>query len=207
MKDINLVHDYNLSVESREIFLFPEDEIDNEVAANFIKNMRILSFKKDPIIIHLNSVGGDRVAGMSMYDYIIGAGCPTIIICSGICASAASIILQAATPGYRVITPNCEMGIHEGSVTLESNPKAAISQIEANNRIVNNMYDIYANACKNGEYFKDDKIPKIKSYLKRKLSVKEDWYLDPAESVYYGFADSILGNKDYETIEKIRGYL
>jgi ATP-dependent protease ClpP protease subunit len=204
---MSLIHDYNISVETREIFLIPNDEIDQSVAANFLKNLRILEQKKSPIIIHLNSVGGDRVAGMSIYDFIKNSSCPIIIICSGICASAASIILQAATPGYRVITPNCEMGIHEGSVTLESNPKSAISQIEANNRIVNNMYDIYANACKAGEYFKDDKPPKIKSYLKRKLSIKEDWFLDAKESVYYGFADGILGTSEYETIDKIKSYL
>lgn len=207
MKDIDLIHEYNVSIESREIFLIPDDEIEQKTAANFIKNLRVLECKKAPIVVHLNSIGGDRIAGMAIYDALINSICPIIIIGSGIVASAASIILQAATPGYRIITKNCELGIHEGAVSLESNPKSAISQIDANNRIVNNMYDIYVAACSHGEFFKEDKPPKIKSYLKRKLSIKEDWYLDSIESVYYGFADAILGDKDYETIDKIKSYL
>lgn len=69
------------------------------------------------------------------------------------------------------------------------------------------MYEIYSNACKSGEFFKEDKVPKIKSYIKRKLSIKEDWILDSSQSVYYGFADAVLGSKHYETLDKIRGYL
>ena len=36
------------------------------------------------------------------------------------------------------------------------------------------------------------------------MQQKGDWWLGAEESVYYGFADGILGQKEYETIAQIR---
>lgn len=198
----------NLFEDTREIFFIDEDEISEKHLSDFLKSVRILEKTNKPIVMHLCSVGGDRVVSGGIYDIIYQSKCPFIIIGYGLVASSASIIFQAAADkGYRILTPNCSMIVHEGLISLENNPKSAMSQIEENNRLVNLMYEIYSNACKSGEFFKEDKVPKIKSYIKRKLSIKEDWILDSSQSVYYGFADAVLGSKDYETLDKIRGYL
>jgi len=36
------------------------------------------------------------------------------------------------------------------------------------------------------------------------LDNKSDWILDAEESVYYGFADGVLGDRKFTTIEKLK---
>lgn len=206
--DVPLLHEYNISYDSRELFLITDDEINATLAGQFLKNLRILEHSNKPIIIHQFNVGGDWSAGMAIYDAILHSPCKFVFVCYGYAASMGSVIPQAvANKGYRITLPNCEWLIHEGEISLESNSRSATSQIEQNTRVLNKMYEIYAGVCQNGEFFQGDKLPKIKSYLKRKLSSKEDWWLTGQEAVHYGFADAVLGSKDYETIDKIKGYL
>ena len=44
---------------------------------------------------------------------------------------------------------------------------------------------------------------KVKNYLKRKLK-DGDWYLDPHEAVFYGFADCVLTTKKCPTINSVK---
>lgn len=206
--EIQLTHEFGLSIESREIFL--HDEITSEVAMSFIKNMRILGARSNkPIIIHQYSVGGDWSAGMAIYDSIFFSLSPIVFITHGCAASMGTVIPQAVKPGkgYRVTTPNCDWLIHEGYVNMEHTNRAALSYVEANKLATEKMYNIYSESCKRAEYFKDEKESKIRATLKRKLSSKEDWWLNADEAVQYGFCDAVLGSPEYETIEKIKGYL
>ena len=43
----------------------------------------------------------------------------------------------------------------------------------------------------------------IKSILKRRLNVKEDWILDGHQAVEYGFADIVFGKGQNTSIENI----
>ena len=65
------------------------------------------------------------------------------------------------------------------------------------------MYDIYVSACKKGSAFKGKKPVEIKSILKRRLNVKEDWILDGERAVEYGFADVLFGKGQNSSIENI----
>jgi hypothetical protein len=47
-------------------------------------------------------------------------------------------------------------------------------------------------------YFKGWKDSKIRTFIKNKLSSKEDWYISASESINMGLADGILGDKDFE---------
>lgn len=206
--EIILLHESGISIESRELYLY--DEINSDTAMNFIKNMRLLGARSNkPIVIHQYSVGGDWSAGMAIYDMIFFSLSPVVFVTHGCAASMGSIIPQAVKPGkgYRITCPNCDWLIHEGHVSMEHTNRAAISYVEANNRSTSKMYDIYTDVCRGAEYFKDEKESKIRAFLKRKLSSKEDWWISSEEAVQYGFADAVLGSKDYETIEKIKAYL
>lgn len=206
-EEISNVHEFDISVSSREIFLF-EDEINPTVASRFIKNLKILESKKDPIIIHQFTNGGDTDSGMAMYDSIRSSPCNFIFLCYGIAASMGSIIPQSVHgKGYRVTMPNCNWLIHEGYISIENNKRAVKAYIKSSSVFTEKMYEIYTDVCKNSEFFNLDTKAKVKSYIKRKLSYEEDWWLTPEQAVYYGFSDGILGNKDFETIEKIKGYL
>ena len=206
--EVQLMHEFGVSLEAREIYL--HDEIDSTVAMNFIKNMRALDARSQkPIVIHQYSVGGDWSAGMAVYDTIFFSCSPIVFISHGCAASMGSVIPQAVRPGkgYRITNPNCDWLIHEGSISMEHTNRAANSYAEANKLATEKMYNIYSGVCTRGEHFKGDKESKIKAFLKRKLSSKEDWWISSVEAVYYGFTDAILGSNEYETIEKIKGYL
>lgn len=206
--EVQLMHEFGVSLEAREIFLY--DEVDSTMAMSFVKNMRALDARSQkPIVIHQYSTGGDCYAGMMIYDSIFFSLSPIVFITYGCAASMGSIIPQAVRPGrgYRISAPNCVWLIHETSVYLEHSSKGAISYIEANKILQDDIYKIYVDRCKNAEYFKGEKDSKIRATLKRKLSSKDDWWLTSVEAVQYGFCDAILGSKEYETIEKIKGYL
>ena len=71
---ISDVHSYGLDVKNREIYLHSyianSDEdpgVDYKMAANFYKNIRLLdAANKNPILIHMHSVGGNWNDGMTM---------------------------------------------------------------------------------------------------------------------------------------------
>ena len=206
--DIHMSHEFGLSADTRDIFLY--DEIDSEIAMTFIKNMKILDSRSNkPITIHQYSVGGDWSAGMAIYDCIFFSCSPVLFVTYGYAASMGSVIPQSVKPGrgYRITNPNCDWLIHEGHVNIEQTNRAAISMLEANKIATEKMYNIYVSVCKNAEFFKNEKESKIRAFLKRKLTSKEDWWMTSEEAVHYGFSDAVLGSKDYETIEKIKGYL
>jgi ATP-dependent protease ClpP protease subunit len=78
--------------------------------------------------------------------------------------------------------------------------------VDLNERQCKRMLHIFAKRAIIGQYFKERKYSErqIIQYLDRKIRDKSDWYLDAEEAIYYGFADCILGQKGFETFEKIR---
>jgi ATP-dependent protease ClpP protease subunit len=66
------------------------------------------------------------------------------------------------------------------------------------------MMTIYAERCVEGKFFKSKKysVDKVKKYLYSKLK-SGDWYLTPEEAVHYGFADGVLGDRQYASLESL----
>ena len=71
------IHAYNLDVKNREIYINEFDDsgesagVDHRMLQNFIKNINILkNLSKDPITIHMQTVGGCWYSGMGIYDAI-----------------------------------------------------------------------------------------------------------------------------------------
>ena len=46
-------------------------------------------------------------------------------------------------------------------------------------------------------------MSQVESHIKRKLEAKEDWWMSSEDSVKYGFCDHIVGEKGFETVDKI----
>jgi len=59
------------------------------------------------------------------------------------------------------------------------------------------MFDIYAQRCYKGRYFKDkfggtkETVGKVNNWLRKKMK-DGDWYMNATDAIYYGFADKIL---------------
>jgi len=209
---IEEIHGYNICIDTREIFLhgeLGEESLDAGVefrmANRFLKNLRLLEAAGDhPIIIHQHTDGGDWYSGMMMYDAIIACQCHVIFIMHGIACSMGSIIPQAADT--RIIMPSCTFMIHDGSTSLTGTHKQVQSAAQIEERMREQMLDIYSSVCINGHYFQKEQATakKTREYIINKMNEKGDWWLNARETVAFGFADAVLGDVGYETIETVR---
>ena len=195
---------------TREMFLLPLDSEDSEVvtktATHFLKNLRLLeSDSKNPIILHSFSLGGDWYDGMVIYDAIKYSSCKFVVISYGIAASMASLIPQAAYPeGKRISMPNCDWMIHEGYTATQGTYRQVLSGAQWDTILRSRTYQMYTEPCmQTGEFFNNKKQSQVKSYIRRKLESKEDWWMSSEDSIKYGFCDHIVGEKGMETVDKI----
>ena len=203
--------DFNGYIRStREMFLMPLDSEDSEIstktATHFLKSLRFLEAdSKDPIVLHSFSVGGNWYDGMVIYDAIKYSPCPFISISYGIAASMASLIPQAVFPrGKRITMPNCDWMIHEGYTATEGTYRQVLSGAQWDTILRSRTYQMYTEPCMTtGQFFKDKKQSQVKSYIRRKLESKEDWWMSSDDSIKYGFCDHIVGDKGMETVDKI----
>ena len=203
--------DFNGYISStREMFLLPLESEDSEIITNtathFLKNLRLLEAEsKNPIVLHSFSLGGDWYDGMVIYDAIKYSACKFVIISYGIAASMASLIPQAVFPqGKRITMPNCDWMIHEGYTATQGTYRQVLSGAQWDTILRSRTYQMYTEPCmQTGEFFKDKKQSQVKSYIKRKLESKEDWWMSSEDSIKYGFCDHIVGEKGMETVDKI----
>ena len=210
---ISDIHSHGVDVKNRELFLHSyianseEDPgVDHKMASTVYKNIRMLdTLSKDPILIHMNSIGGNWNDGMTIYDSIVLCESYVTIITYGQAESMSSIILQAAD--NRVMAPNSYFMCHFGSSGYSGNYLDVQRGAAFEKRQTEKMLDIYSDSCIKGKYFKeqysDITEDKVKNYLKRKLK-DGDWYLDPHEAVFYGFADCVLTTKRCPTINSVK---
>ena len=158
------------------------------------KNLRILeSLNHSSIIIHQYNIGGDWNAGMSIYDMILQSPCKIIFICHGISASMGSIIPQAAD--VRRTMPSCDWLLHEGYTDIDSGLtyRQAKSWAQWEQKAYDKMLEIYVEAS-------NLQASRIKSMF----SKREDWWLSAEEAVANGFADAMLGEKGYDSIDSVK---
>ncbi len=210
---IGEIHTYNVDLKNREVFLhghhgqFEEDPgVEYRMASTFIKNIRTLdALNNQPIVIHMHSVGGNWSDGMAIYDSISLCRSHVAILVYGQAESMSSVVMQAAD--LRVMMPNAYFMSHYGSTGWSQDYLSAQNAAKFEQSIANAMFDIYAEKCVHGKFFKEHyKLPtaeKVKAFLKRKLK-SGDWYLNANEAVYYGFADGVVSGRKYENINSLK---
>lgn len=207
------IHHYGLDIENREIYLHShlgEDEtepgVDYRSAINFEKNLRYLNLMgDDPILIHMHICGGDWEDCLGIYDAIKLSKAKTAIIAYAKASSASSVILQA--PNLRIIMPNVNTLIHYGSISLDSeHSKAAASSVKWNENECDKMVDIFVERCMSSTMAKEKKWKKLiaRKHIQSQLANKCDWILTAHEAVNYGFADGILGDSQYPTLDHVK---
>lgn len=202
--DAYLIHLTGLDIENRIIYLNGEDLVENSepgvdyrMSSKFIKNINILSNKygvNDPITIHMNTIGGEWSYGMAIYDAIKSFNGKVTIIAHSWARSMSSIILQAASDGERKITKNAAFMVHFGTASEDGHYVAVKSSIEYQVKTEHIMLSIYANRCKNGEFFVQNNYNEQNTYdyILSKIEKKSDWWMTSQEALYYGFVDKII---------------
>jgi ATP-dependent protease ClpP protease subunit len=197
---INTLHEHNIRVDSREIFLNSwidggneETGIDYRVTTQFIKNLSILeSINHKDILVRMNSIGGNFDQAIGIYDALLLSPCRIAIIAYSNAHSMGSIILQAAST--RILMPHTEMLIHLGTLCEDGEYQNCISGLEVAKKEAATMLQIYANRCINGKFFQQKKNVTIKGvmkYINDKIHKHGDWWLSSEEGIFYGFADQI----------------
>lgn len=210
---LNNIHDYNIDVDNREIYLHSyfadndsESGIDYKCAVIFEKNLRHLNILSlDPILVHMHLPGGDWQDCLGMYDAIKASKAKVIILSYARAESSSSVLLQAAD--LRILMPNTNVLIHYGSFSLDGeHSKAAASSIQWNERECDKMIDIFTDRCINSNIYKQKNWKRMmaKKHIVSQLASKCDWILTAEEAVEYGFADGVLGTKKYPNIDYIK---
>jgi len=205
------IHNFGVNADTREIFLHPDcnvendhAEIDHRVASNLIKNIRFLNSQNDtPIIIHMCSCGGNFEYGLAIYDAIKTSPTVVYIISYAHARSMSSIILQSAD--IRILSPNTYVMIHEGTDGYEGSNQGLITHAKQAENATMQMLNIYAYRCNNGNYFKAKNMntTQIANFIKKQMRQKQEWYLPAKEAIEYGFADYILNEHENANLDNI----
>ena len=115
--------------------LFITGTIDTDMANDFLSEFLYLEQESsDPVTIYVNSGGGEVNAGLMIYDIIRSSRLEINIVCTGMAASMAAILVAGGQKGRRYILPHSKMMIHEplisggvgGSVTSIRNISESI---------------------------------------------------------------------------------
>lgn len=197
------IHEYDLDVEKRDIFLFGREEykdayegaepgVEWMMANRLIKNLRILqSLSPDPILIHMKTNGGEWMEGMAIYQAI--KACPNYIVILNYthARSMSSIILQAAD--YRVMMPYSQFMYHDGTIGLDGTVRQFWTEAEQQKISEKQMFDIYLNKAEGAPHWEGKKRWQIKKLMRARMDKKEEVYLTADETVEQGFADKVFG--------------
>lgn len=170
-------------LKTRTLTLF--DGIDSKVAKDFINGLLVLEADNanEPITILLNSPGGEVNAGFAIYDAIKFIKPEVKIICTGLCASIATVILTAAKKENRITLPNCEFLIHQ---PLSSGITGRISDIEiASKEIVKTKTKLIDLLAK--------ETGKPKTQVEKDCD--RDFWMNAMQAKEYGLVAKIIDNR------------
>lgn len=97
---------------NRRIFI--TGEINADLANDFLSEFLYLEQEDGgPVTIYVNSTGGEISAGLMIYDIIQASSMEINIICTGLAASMAALLVAGGQKGRRFILPHSKMMIHE----------------------------------------------------------------------------------------------
>jgi ATP-dependent Clp protease protease subunit len=170
-------------LKTRTLTLF--DEINSQTAKQFIQSLLIMEAddSKSPIKVLLNSPGGEVNSGFAIYDAIRFTDVDVKIICTGLCASIATIILTAVKKENRLSLPNCEFLIHQ---PLSSGITGRISDIEiASKEIVKTKEKLTSILAKETG----------KSLEQVKLDCDRDFWMSATAAKEYGLISKIIQSR------------
>ena len=198
------VHDFDIDIEKRDIFLFGREEayaeavepgVDYRMANRFIKNLRILqAISDDPILIHMKTCGGDWEEGMAMYQAVRACPNHVTILNYTHARSMSSLIFLAAD--WRAMMPDSVFMFHDGTMVFDGTIRQMNTETTQANEQTERMMGLYLDACEDSEVFKHLSRAAVKAKLRYQMDKKEEVYLSADEAVAWGFADMVFGGDD-----------
>jgi ATP-dependent Clp protease protease subunit len=157
-----------------------DDYVANVVQAQLLF-LESTDAKKD-IQIYINSPGGSVYAGLGIYDTIQYINCDVAMICTGLAASMAAVLLCAGEAGKRSALPHSRIMIHQplgGAQGQASDIEITAREIQ---KLKKELYDIIAKHT--GRTF--DEVWRDSD---------RDYWMKAEEAKEYGMIDEVLIRK------------
>jgi len=183
----------------RDIYLI--GDIDKDSARHVIERLRELANdSRKPITLYINSAGGNVTDGLALHDaiaHLVACGVTITIVVQGMAYSMGSVVVQAASPGWRWAFPHFWIMIHAPAKWAGwQSTTAAAQHLDRLKQMQDQIYRILA-----------DRSGKPLRQIIRDTK-RTDLYLDSAHSKRYGLIDEIIGEtiriKDGEAIPIVR---
>jgi len=167
----------------RDVYLI--GDIEKDTARAVIERLRELANDSDrPIMLYINSAGGNVTDGLAIHDAIrqlVHRGINVTIIVQGMAYSMGSVVLQAASDGRRLSLPHSWIMIHEPAKWAGwQSTSAAAQHLDRLKQMQGQIYEILAK--RSGR-----PLQKIIRDTKR-----TDFYLDAKRALEYGLIDGVL---------------
>lgn len=134
--------------------------------------------ERKPIILHLNTNGGDVDSGYQLIDAIVDSKTPVYVVNTGHCYSMGFIIYIAGKKRYA--TRNAKFLLHDGTTVVGDSSSKARDRMEFNDRIEARIRDAILSWT---SITKDE-------YLEHS---RQEWYMFADEAKKYGAVDEIIG--------------
>lgn len=159
-----------------EIFIY--GEIGWEVSArSFLDDLHEVATPTTPLVVHINSVGGNVWEGIAIYNILISRPGPVTTVVDGIALSMGSIIALAGNPTQ--MPESALMMIHDPSGGAWGTPEEIRKAADVLDVVRDQLVGIYV--AKSGQ----DEVEV------RRMMAEETW-LSGSEAVALGFADEVV---------------
>lgn len=165
----------------KDFIIFVTGPIDMGTANTFIAQMLFLE-SVDPtrdIKIYINSPGGEAYSGRAMFDTVRHVKNDVVTINTGLCASAAALLLCSGTKGKRYSLPGAHTMIHQTLGGAEG--QATDIEIYAK-QMVKMKHDYAKLIAEQAD----------KSFDQVLLDIERDNWMSAEETKEYGIIDNIL---------------
>jgi ATP-dependent Clp protease, protease subunit len=171
-----------LVIKSRTIVI--SEDVNSSMAGEITRLVNYMEAESptEPILVTINSPGGEAYTGLGIHDTLRATPCPVYTLVNGLCASAGIVILLSAEKENRFSLPSSRFMIHQPSGGAQGT--AADIEIKAENmKALRHMYfEIIAKACGHTTEQVTDKA-------------RRDFWLSADEAKSYGLVDRIVTKK------------
>lgn len=178
--------------ESRTVFV--SGEVSSELAVKV--NRQLLALERvnpnAPIVLWIDSPGGEVYSGFSIYDTVQFITPRVITVVSGLAASMGSVIALAAEKNDRFSFPNAKILIHQPLIGGAIRGQASDLEIHAKDiiELKKKMHRLYAERT-------GHPLDQFVELMER------DRWIDPAEAVKLGLISKVISNrKELDAIVK-----
>eukprot|EP00375_Theileria_parva_P003876 XP_766562.1 ATP-dependent Clp protease proteolytic subunit [Theileria parva strain Muguga] len=175
----------------RERILFVSQPLDDEYVNQLIAAILCLDNEtsEKPITLYINSPGGNMHSGLSLYDTLKHVRSEIVTINVGLCASTATLLLGAGTPGKRYGLKHSRVLLLQPSGLAEGTAEQIKIEAQHILEIKRNLVEIYSNITK-------------QPYEKIASDIERDNFMSSEEYKSYGLIDEIITNSGTKLMQK-----